>query len=55
MNIVYVLKDTQDPTMAKIMEQHKGGNDVTVIDIRENKDYDQIIDAIDKADKVIAG
>ena len=54
MKILYVFKDAPDATMVSIMEEHKKGNDVTSIDIRENKDYAQIVDAIEGADKVIA-
>jgi hypothetical protein len=36
------------------MEVHKKGNDVTIVNIRENKNYNQIVDLIFSSDKVIS-
>jgi len=54
MKILYVIKDAPDATMAKIMDEHRKSHDVSSIDIRANKDYAKIVDAIEAADKVIA-
>jgi hypothetical protein len=36
------------------MEVHKKSNDVTVVDVRQNKDYGKIVDLIFSSDKVIS-
>ncbi len=54
MKILYILKQDPDETLNSIMNEHKASNDVTVIDLRENKNYDQIIDLISENDKVIS-
>ena len=54
MKILYILKQDLDATAKKIMEVHKKGNDVTIVNIRENKNYDQIVDLIFSSDKIIS-
>ncbi len=54
MKILYLLKQDLDATGKKIMEVHKKGNDVTVVNLRENKDYGKIVDLIFSHDKVIS-
>ncbi|GAB4423007.1 MAG: hypothetical protein OHK0032_18270 [Thermodesulfovibrionales bacterium] len=54
MKILYILKQDPDGTVKKTMDVHRKNNEVTVVDIRDNKDYDQIIDLIASSDKVIS-
>jgi hypothetical protein len=54
MKIVYILKQEPDATAKKLMEVHKKGNDVTVVNLKENKNYGQIVDLIFSSDKVIS-
>jgi hypothetical protein len=54
MKILYILKQTPDATLTTIMEVHKKSNEVTVVDIKENKDYGKIVDLIFSHDKVIS-
>jgi hypothetical protein len=54
MKILYIQKQDLDATAKKIMEVHKKGNDVTIVNIRENKNYGQIVDLIFSSDKVIS-
>lgn len=54
MKILYILKQAPDATLTTIMNVHKKGNEVTVVDIRENKDYGKIVDLIFSHDKVIS-
>lgn len=54
MNILYILKQAPDATLKTIMDVHKKSNEVTVVDIRENKDYGKIVDLIFSHDKVIS-
>jgi len=54
MKILYIQKQDFDATIRKIMEVHKKANDVTVVNLKENKDYSQIVDLIFSSDKVIS-
>ncbi len=54
MKILYILKQEPDETLKKIMEEHKKTQEVTVVDLGENKNHAQIIDLIASCDKVIA-
>lgn len=54
MKILYLIKQEPDETLKKFIEEHKKTNEVAVVDIRENKNYDQIIDLITSSDKVIS-
>ncbi len=54
MKILYLLRQDADATGKKIMDVHKKGNNVTVVNLRENKDYGKIVDLIFSHDKVIS-
>jgi hypothetical protein len=54
MKIVYIQKQDLDATAKKIIEVHKKGNAVTVVNLKENKNYGQIVDLIFSSDKVIS-
>lgn len=54
MKILYLLKQDLDETAKRITDEHKKANEVTIVDIRKNKDYEQIIDLIASSDKVIS-
>jgi hypothetical protein len=54
MKILYILKQDLNATAKTIMEVQKKGNDITIVDIKENKNYDQIVDLIFSSDKVIS-
>lgn len=54
MKVLYLLRSEPDDTGNKIMEEHKKSNEVTVIDLNKNKNYDEIVDAIASNDKVIS-
>lgn len=54
MRILYLIKQDTDETARKIIDEHKKAHEVTVVDIRGNKDYDSIIDLIASSDKVIS-
>ncbi len=53
MKILYILKEP-DETLNKMMEEHKKSHEVTVLDLKVDKDYDRIVDLIASNDKVIA-
>ena len=54
MKILYILKQDPDETVTEFMEAHRISNEVHVIDIRENKNYAQVIGLIENSDKVIS-
>lgn len=54
MKILYLIKQDPDATAKKIMEVHKKGNEVTVVDLRQEKKYDKIVDLIFSNDKVVS-
>ncbi len=54
MKMLYLISKETGDTVRKFIEENKKSNDVTVVDINENKDYGQIVDLIDSSDKVIS-
>ena len=54
MKVLYLVKQDLSETAKAIVEEHKKSNEVTVVDVRENKDYGQIVDLIAGSDKVIS-
>ena len=53
MKLLYLLKKEPTPSLYKIIESHKLNAEVTIIDMRENKNYQMIIDKVFKSDKII--
>lgn len=53
MKLLYILKKEPSPTINNLIESHKTKADVTVIDMRNDKNYDDIIDKVFENDKVI--
>lgn len=53
MKVLYILKKEPATKVSDIITAHKKANDVTVIDIRSNKNYAEIIEAVFDNDKVI--
>jgi hypothetical protein len=54
MKILHIVKQDLDATAKKIIEVQKKGNDVTIVDLKQNKNYGQIVDLIFSSDKVIS-
>ena len=54
MKILYLITQEPDETIAEIMAEHRKAHDVTVVDIREEKNYDWIVDLIAGSEKVIS-
>lgn len=54
MKILYIVKRDPEPSMQKIMDEHKKMGTVTVVDVRKEKDYAKIVDLIVSSDKVIS-
>ncbi len=53
MKVLYILKRKSNSTLTKMIEQHKKNSDVSIIDMCNNKNYDEIITAVENSDKVI--
>lgn len=54
MNILHILKNEPDTVVNAIIEEHRLEHDVTVIDLRQIKDYEAVVDLIADSDKVIS-
>ncbi len=54
MKILHIQKKDLNATEKQILESQKKNNDVTVVDIRQNKNFDQIVDLIFSSDKVVS-
>ncbi len=54
MKILYVLKRDPDKTLQNIMGVHRKAHDLTVIDIRKDKDYIRLVDMIEYCDRIIS-
>ncbi len=54
MKILHIQKGELDATAKTVLEVHKKGNDVTVVDIRKDKDYGKLVDLIFSSDKVVS-
>ncbi|HXX57633.1 MAG TPA: hypothetical protein VEI96_06505 [Thermodesulfovibrionales bacterium] len=54
MKILYLLREEPDATGKKIIEEQKKSHEVTVLNLRENRNYDQIVDLIASHDRTIS-
>ncbi|MHB8880664.1 MAG: hypothetical protein ACYC69_04025 [Thermodesulfovibrionales bacterium] len=53
MNILHIVKEELDMTTGAIIFEHEKIAQVTVIDLRENRDYEFIINMMESHDRVI--
>jgi hypothetical protein len=53
MKLLYILKKEPTDTVNNMIESHIKKAEVTVIDMRENKNYEEIIDKVFENDKVV--
>ncbi len=54
MKILHIQKSDLDATAKTILDIHKKGNEVTLVDIRKDKDYGKLVDLIFSSDKVVS-
>jgi len=55
MKILYIIRQKNaDATVSKLIEEHKKTDDVTIVNINENKKYGEIVDLIASSDRVIS-
>ncbi|MCP4456449.1 MAG: hypothetical protein GY816_00235 [Cytophagales bacterium] len=52
-NILVIIKKDADATLNTLVGEFKKSNEVETLDLRENKNYDEIVDKIEKCDKAI--
>jgi hypothetical protein len=52
--ILHLVKKDLTPTEKAILESHRNGHVVEVIDLRTNADYGRIVDQIVASDKIIS-
>ncbi len=53
MKLLYLLKNKPSTSTQEMIKHHKEKADIMIIDMRENKNYNEIIDQIFNNDKVI--
>lgn len=54
MKILHLVKKDLAPTEKAILEAHRSGHDVEVIDLRTSTDYGRIVDQIFASDKIVS-
>jgi len=54
MNIVYLLRRDINETLAKIIKEQEKDNQVKRIDLNDTTEYEEILDQIEKCDRVIS-
>lgn len=54
MKILHILKTEPEESIKKIIEEQKKENDIQIVELNKNKDYDFIVRLIEESDKVIA-
>jgi len=52
MKLLYIIKKEPTESITRMIESHKKSVDVSVIDMRKNKNYDEIIKKVFSNDKV---
>jgi len=53
MKILYLMKREPDGTLNDILSRHRSEHEVTVVDLRTEKDYERIVDLIAENARVI--
>ena len=54
MKILHILKENPDETVARIMQAHRESHNVREVDLRTEKNYAKVVDAIVDSDLVIS-
>lgn len=54
MKILYLMKRETDGTVNDILARHQAAHDVTVVDLKAEKDYERIVELIVESDRVIS-
>ncbi len=54
MNVLYLMKETADETLEKIMDEQRKDHTVTVVELGKQSDYGHIVDLVVSCDKVVS-
>lgn len=54
MKVLEILRSEPTDTVSKMIEVHEADNDVKVVKLYENADYDALVDDIFASDKVLS-
>lgn len=54
MKILYLITKDPDPVLTAVVTENKKTHNVTIIDLRQNRHYDEIIDHVAAFDRVIS-
>ena len=53
MKILYLVKEDRDQTLTTFIEVHRQSHEVSIVDLRAQVDFDQLVDQLAAADRVI--
>lgn len=53
MKVLFILKQAADDTVKTIMAEASKESEVKVVDLRENQNYDALVESIEACDRVI--
>ena len=53
MKILFILRKEPDNTIKTIMAESTKESEVSIVDLREDQDYDALVDRIETCDRVI--
>ncbi|MDT8386029.1 MAG: hypothetical protein RQ736_00840 [Thiogranum sp.] len=53
MKVLYIIKQDIDATGQALIAQHQEHAEVSVVDIREHKNYDTLVEQVFRSDRVI--
>ncbi len=53
MKVLFILKEEPDTAIQEIMKESSKNAEIIVVDLRENQDYERVVDYIETCDKVI--
>ena len=53
MKILFILKKEPDETIKTIMAESSKKSEIIMVDLRENQDYDMLVERIETCDRVI--
>jgi crotonobetainyl-CoA:carnitine CoA-transferase CaiB-like acyl-CoA transferase len=51
--VLFILRKEPDPNIKTIMTETARESEIIVVDLREDQDYDELVDRIENCDRVI--
>jgi hypothetical protein len=52
--IIYLVKEDRDQTLTTFIEVHQQSHEVSIVNLRARVDFDQLVDQLAAADRVIS-